>query len=129
MAAHNGVAARTAKVSRIGRPSKFPAQTATVCSLSNPTVHASRKPLLVPVFAATRFSKASGEFNPKLFCLASLSHKISVMIAVASSDASFLRLRKLRVQLRNIAARGAQRTRCVQDYKTEYSYSGRDVSS
>jgi len=43
--------------------------------------------LLVPVLAATRCSMANGERNPKLFCRASLSHKISVMIAVASGDA------------------------------------------
>ena len=85
--AQRGVAARTANVSRIGRPSKFPAHTATVCSLLNPTVHVSRKPLLVPVFAATRCSNASGELRPKLFCLASLSDKISVIIAVASGEA------------------------------------------
>jgi hypothetical protein len=47
----------------------------------------SRKPLLVPVFAATRSSKASGERSPKLFWRASLSRKISEMIAVASADA------------------------------------------
>src|ERR1700730_5004216 len=85
-AAQSGAAERTASVSRIGRPSKFPAQTATVRSLSKPTVHASRKPLLVPFFAATRSSNASGELKPKLFRRASLSHKISVMISAASVD-------------------------------------------
>ena len=83
VAAHSGVADRTANVSRIGRPSKFPAHTATVCCLLNPTVQASRNPLLVPVLTAMRCSNASGEWMPKLFSRARLSHKISVTISVA----------------------------------------------
>src|ERR1700730_12406433 len=87
-AAQRGAAHWTARVSRIGRPSEFPIHTAAVCSLSNPTVHASRKPLLVPVFTAIRSPNAKGELLPKLFLRASLSHKISVTISVAAGEAT-----------------------------------------
>src|ERR1700730_500950 len=88
IAAQRGDALCTARVLRIGCPSEFPIQTATVCSLLNPTVQASRKPLLVPVFAAIRSSKAKGELRPKLFWRASLSHRISVIISVAAAEAT-----------------------------------------
>jgi len=56
-AAQSGVAERTANVSRIGRPSKFPAQTATVCSLSKPTVHGITKAAAGSSFCSDPFLK------------------------------------------------------------------------
>src|SRR5262249_29595180 len=88
MAAHSGAAERTARVARIGRPAELPAHTATVCSLSHPPGHASRKPLLVRVFTAIGSSNERGESRPKLFLGASLSHNRSVTISVADSDAT-----------------------------------------
>ena len=69
---------------RMGRPSKFPTQTATVTSLLNPAVQLSTKAWLVPVLAATGKEKRRAWSSPKAGARAPSSESRSVSRWTAS---------------------------------------------